>query len=194
MKNVLIINTHQPYDSSPGVLNAALVALMDRILREKGYDVRISKIADGYDAAEEAEKHVWADFIIVQGPVNWMSFPWIFKKYQDEVYNLLGGRLFDGDGRHRGDPSLHYGSGGLGQDKRYMFSLTYNAPREAFDDEGQYLLQGKGVDDMFLPAHKSFRFMGMEPLETFVCYDVIKNPDIDNDFRRLEAHVERLFS
>jgi modulator of drug activity B len=35
--------------------------------------------------------------------------------------------------------------------------------------------------------------MGMEPLETFVCYDVLKNPDIDNDFRRLEAHLDRLF-
>jgi modulator of drug activity B len=35
--------------------------------------------------------------------------------------------------------------------------------------------------------------MGMEPLETFVCYDVLKNPDIDNDFLRLEAHLDRLF-
>ena len=74
-----------------------------------------------------------------------------------------------------------------------MLSLTYNAPRAAFDDPEQYLMQGRGVDDMFLPAHLCFRFMGMEPLETFVCYDVLKNPDIDNDFRRLEAHLDRLF-
>ena len=74
-----------------------------------------------------------------------------------------------------------------------MFSLTYNAPREAFGDAGQYLLQGKGVDDMFLPAHLCFRFMGMEPLDTFVCYDVHKNPDIENDFVRLEEHLGRLF-
>ena len=194
MKNILIINTHQPYESSPGVLNAALVALMDRILRDKGYEVRCTKVSDGYDAAEEAEKHVWADVIIVQGPVNWMAFPWSFKKYQDEVYNLLSGKLFDGDGRHRSDPSLHYGSGGLGGDRKYKLSLTYNAPRDAFDDEEQYLLQGKGVDDMFLPAHMCFRFMAMEPLDTFVCYDVHKNPDVENDFKRLEAHLDRLFS
>ena len=193
MQNVLIINTHPPYVSSPGVLNAALVALMDRILRDKGYTVRLTKVAAGYDIGEEAEKHRWADVVIVQGPVNWMAFPWSFKKYQDEVYGALGGSLYDGDGRHRDQPGLHYGSGGLGQARKYMLSLTYNAPRAAFDDPEQYLLQGRGVDDMFLPAHLCFRFMGMEPLETFVCYDVLKNPDIDNDFRRLEAHMDRLF-
>jgi modulator of drug activity B len=193
MRNVLIINTHQPYESSPGVLNAALVALMERMLRDKGHAVRLTKVATGYDIEEEAEKHRWADVVIVQGPVNWMAFPWSFKKYQDQVYGALGGSLYDGDGRHRDQPRKHYGSGGLGQAKKYMLSLTYNAPRAAFDDPEQYLLQGRGVDDMFLPAHLCFRFMGMEPLETFVCYDVLKNPDIENDFRRLEAHLDRLF-
>mgnify|MGYP000508910241 CR=1 FL=1 len=84
-------------------------------------------------------------------------------------------------------------AGGTLNGTRYMLSLTFNAPRDAFDDPEQYLMQGRGVDDMFLPAHLCFRFMGMEPLETFVCYDVLKNPDIDNDFRRLEAHLDRLF-
>jgi modulator of drug activity B len=193
MKNVLIINAHQPYDSSPGALNAALVELAREHLEGKGRTVRVSRVADGYDIGEEAARHRWADLVIVQGPVNWMGFPWCFKKYQDEVYGALGGGvLFDGDGRSRSDGPRHYGSGGLAQDKRYMLSLTYNAPRAAFDDPGQYLLQGKGVDDMFLPVHLSFRFMAMQPLDTFVCYDVLKNPDIENDFKRYRAHLERL--
>jgi modulator of drug activity B len=74
-----------------------------------------------------------------------------------------------------------------------MLSLTYNAPRELFDNPSQYFLQGKGVDDMFLPTHLNFRFMGMEPLQTFVCYDVHKDPDTENDFKRLERHLERHF-
>jgi modulator of drug activity B len=193
MHNVLIINAHQPYESSPGELNAALVALMQRILRARGHAVRLTEVAAGYDVGEEAGKHRWADVVVVQGPVNWMAFPWCFKKYQDEVYGALGGALYDGDGRHRDQPGRHYGSGGLGQARQYMLSLTYNAPRAAFDDPEQYLLQGRGVDDMFLPVHLCFRFMGMQPLETFVCYDVVKNPAIDNDFRRLEAHLDRLF-
>ena len=193
MNNALIINTHHPYESSKGKLNGEIARRMRDALEEKGWKVRATKVSEGYDIAEEAEKHSWANVIILQGPVNWMGFPWSFKKYQDEVYGAVVGVLFDGDGRHRGDPSLHYGSGGLGQGKKYMLSLTYNAPRAAFDDPEQYLLQGKGVDDMFLPVHLCFRFMGIEPLETFVCYDVHKNPDIENDFKRLAIHLDRYF-
>ena len=131
MNNVLIINTHHPYPSSGGALNAALTDLAAQRLRGKGCEVRVTKVADGYDAREEADKHAWADLVIVQGPVNWMSFPWSYKKYQDEVYGALGGVLYEGDGRHRDDPSLHYGSGGMKLGKKYMLSLTYNAPREA---------------------------------------------------------------
>jgi len=195
VKKVLIINTHHPYESSPGRLNAAVAAAMERSLLEKGWQVKTTRVADGFQAGEEADKHLWADVVILQGPVNWMGFPWSFKKYQDEVYGELGGgRLYDGDGRHHDQPGSQYGSGGLGQDKKYMLSLTYNAPREAFDDTSQYLLRGGGVDDMFLPAHLCFRFMGMKPIETFVCYDVHKNPDTENDFRRLEEHLDRHFS
>lgn len=193
MKNILIINTHHPYPSSGGALNAALTDLASGHLKQKGYKVKVTRVVAGYDVREEADKHAWADVVIVQGPVNWMSFPWSYKKYQDEVYGALGGILFDGDGRHRSDPSPHYGSGGMKLGKKYMLSLTYNAPREAFDDDEQFLLQGRGVDDMFLPSHLAFRFMGMAPLETFVCYDVIKNPDIDNDFIRYRRHLDRLF-
>lgn len=193
VKNALIINTHHPYASSPGRLNAALAGYIESTLRDKGYAVRSTRSAEEYDVAEEADKHHWADVIILQGPVNWMGFPWSFKKYQDDVYGKLGGRLFDSDGRHRDRPGAQYGTGGRDHGKKYMLSLTYNAPREAFGNAGQYLLQGKGVDDMFLPTHLNFRFMGMEPLETFVCYDVHKNPDTENDFRRLALHLDRHF-
>jgi modulator of drug activity B len=30
--------------------------------------------------------------------------------------------------------------------------------------------------------HLNFKFFGMEPLPTFACFDVMKNPDIENDF------------
>jgi modulator of drug activity B len=194
MNKVLIINAHHPYPSSGGRLNAALVERAGDLLAAKGYEVRTTRVSDGYDIAEEAEKLGWADAIIVQGPVYWMGFPWSYKKYQDEVYGVLGGgKLYDGDGRHRDDPGLHYGSGGRAQAKKYMFSLTFNAPRAAFDDPEQYLFGGKGVDDLFFPSHMAFRFMGMQAMETFVCYDVLKNPEIENDFRRFERHLDTLF-
>lgn len=40
----------------------------------------------------------------------------------------------------------------------------------------------------------NFRFFGMEALETFVCFDVMKNADIENDFKRLGDHINKNFS
>lgn len=103
------------------------------------------------------------------------------------------GQLCDGDGRTRSDPSKQYGTGGLLHDKKYMLSLTFNAPNEAFNDPKQWFFEGKSVDDLFWPMHLNFRFLGMQPLETFVCYDVMKNPEVENDFSRFEKHLDKYF-
>jgi len=41
--------------------------------------------------------------------------------------------------------------------------------------------------------HLNFKFFDMEPLPTFVCFDVMKNPDIENDFIRFESPLDRHF-
>ena len=74
-----------------------------------------------------------------------------------------------------------------------MLSLTFNAPKEAFDDPDQYLFQGKSVDDLFFPMHMNFRFFGMTQMETFVCHDVMKNPQIVTDLANFEAHLNKYF-
>lgn len=38
-----------------------------------------------------------------------------------------------------------------------------------------------------------FRFFGMESLEIFPCYDVMKNADIEVDFKHFEAHIDTHF-
>ena len=145
-----------------------------------------------WDVAEELDNHQWADVILLQTPVNWMGVPWRFKQYMDEVYSAgMAGQLCDGDGRTRSNPDRQYGSGGTLVGKKYMLSLTFNAPLESFDDENQFLFQGKSLDDLFFPMHMNFRFFGMEPLESFACFDVLKNPDIENDFQRFDAHISK---
>jgi modulator of drug activity B len=74
-----------------------------------------------------------------------------------------------------------------------MLSLTFNAPKEAFDDESEYLFQGKSVDDLFFPMHMNLRFFGMTPLPTFASFDVMKNADIENDFQRFSTHIQKTF-
>ena len=33
----------------------------------------------------------------------------------------------------------------------------------------------------------------MKPLPTFACYDVMKNANIENDFKRLDKHLQEVF-
>lgn len=194
MNKAFIINAHHYYEFSKGELNSALIKRMESQLKAKGYDIRHTKIDDGWDVEQELEKHQWADVVIVQTPVNWMGVTWPMKKYIDEVYTAgMFGALCENDGRTSDSPKDGYGSGGVLSDTKYMLSLTFNAPKESFDDTNQYLFQGKSVDDLWFPMHMNFRFFAMEALPTFVCYDVMKNPDIEGDFKRLEQHLSDYF-
>ncbi len=194
MSNILIINAHHKYPFAEGRLNGSLVQKADELLTAGGHTTRVVTIDDGWDVDRELENHQWADIVLLQTPVNWMGVPWTFKKYMDEVYTAgMGGQLCDGDGRHREAPEKQYGSGGTLVGKKYMLSLTFNAPKASFDDAGQFLFQGKGVDDLLVPMHMNFRFFGMEPLPTFACFDVMKNADVENDFKRFAAHLGENF-
>lgn len=194
MKNILLINGHQYYLLAEGRLNKTLFEKAHSYLESQNYAVKTTITQENYDVEEELKKHQWADVIILQAPVNWMMVPWSFKKYMDEVYTAgMRGALTVGDGRSAEAPKENYGTGGTMTGKKYMLSLTFNAPEEAFNNPSEYLFQGKSVDDLLFPMHMNFRFFGMAPLETFACFDVMKNADIDNDFKRFQAHLEKLF-
>ena len=194
MKNVFIINAHEPWPFSEGRLNRSLVERAKSRLESRGYAIQLTTMHDDYDIDAEIEKHRWADVQILQTPCNWMGVPWTFKKYMDHVYSAgMDGRLCDGDGRTRRDATKQFGSGGKLAGKKYMLSITYNAPQDAFDDPAQHFFGGRGVDDLFWPMHLNYKFFGMTPLETFACHDVLKNPDVDNDFVRFDSHLDRLF-
>ncbi|RYF62370.1 MAG: T9SS type B sorting domain-containing protein, partial [Cytophagaceae bacterium] len=67
--------------------------------------------------------------------------------------------------------------GGLLHGKCYMLSVTWNAPLEAFEDKEQFF-HGVGVDGVYLAQHKANQFIGLDTLPTFMCNDVIKQPDV----------------
>lgn len=195
MRNILIINTHQYYPFSEWKLSQTMIDNMSDILWKSWFNIDYTTMKDEYDVEKEIEKHKWADAIILQIPVNWMWVSWSFKKYMDEVYTAwMMGEMSDGDGRTRKDPLKQYGTWGILTDTKYMLSLTFNAPKESFNDENQWFFAGKSEDDLFYPTHMNFKFFGMQPLKTFVSYDVMKNPDIENDLKRLKAHIETQFN
>ena len=195
MSKILILNGAQPYAFAPGRLNATLAKRAKDHLEAQGHEVRITTVADGYDVEAEVESHRWADTVIMQFPVNWMGVPWSFKKYMDEVYTVgMDGRLTAGDGRTAKAPKANYGMGGTLTGTRYMLSATFNAPSEAFDDPEEPFFEGMSVDDLLRPMHLNAKFFGMTPLTTFSSHDVMKNPDVDADLARFDAHLGAVFA
>ncbi|RRS09386.1 flavodoxin family protein [Pseudoalteromonas sp. J010] len=193
MSNILIINGHQYYPFSEGKLNATLVEKAVSMLESKGHKTRVVTISEETNVEQELEHHRWADIIILQTPINWMGVTWSFKKYMDEVYTAgMGGALCSGDGRTQKAPKRNYGTGGALTNTKYMMSLTFNAPEESFNNATEFF-EGKSVDDLLFPMHMNFKFFGMQPMETFACFDVMKNADIENDFKRFEAHIHKHF-
>ena len=192
MKNVLLINAHQHYEGiSSGQLNKTLVGVIKDEMEKRGFRVQQTDIEQGYEIDAEVKKHVWADIIILQSPVYWFGTPWIYKKYVDEVFTagMIQQAFITGDGRTRQDPSKQYGSGGVMQGKKYMSSLTWNAPKDAFGDLRQDLFKGKTVDDVFVANTSNYKFCGVEILPSFSCFDVLKEPHVDMDIEKLRKHL-----
>ncbi len=195
MNKILIINAHQKYEGfAEGKLNQTFIDVMKTEFETEGSEVKLSSIEAGYDPMEEVEKHVWADLIITQSPVYWFGSPWIYKKYIDEVFNtgLFNQTLIVDDGRTRTDPSKQYGTGGKMYGKKFMLSLTWNAPKEAFGDKDQVIFEGKTVDEAFIGHSSVYKFCGAEILPSFSSFNVLKNPQVDKDIEALKLIISKL--
>lgn len=188
MSNILIINGAKKFAHSNGDLNNTLTNLASNVLLELGHQVKITRTDGEYDIQQEIQKYLWADVIIYQMPGWWMGAPWTVKKYIDEIFTEGHGTLYANDGRTRSDASKQYGSGGLIQDKKYMLSLTWNAPMQAFTEKDQFF-NGVGVDGVYLAFHKANQFLGMQSLSTFIVNDVIKAPDIASYETEYRQHL-----
>lgn len=189
MKTILLLNGSKKFGSSEGRLSAILQEVAKETLSSLGHKVLETHIDKGYTVESEVKKLLDSDVWIYQMPGWWMGEPWIVKEYIDKVYMAGAGKFFTSDGRHRDNPSKNYGTGGLLQDKRYMFSLTWNAPLEAFNDKNEFF-GGVGVDGVYLHLHKAHEFMGLKALPTFICNDVVKNPQVEKFKAEYKAHLE----
>ena len=193
MSNILIVNGAKQFAHSNGELNDTLTVLANKVLCELGHTVQISRADSDYEIQAEIQKYVWADVVIYQMPGWWMGAPWTVKKYIDDIFTEGHGTLYASDGRSRSDASKKYGSGGLIHDKKYMLSLTWNAPMEAFTEQDQFF-HGVGVDGVYLPFHKANQFLGMQSLKTFIVNDVIKAPEVEAYMAQYREHLTQVFA
>lgn len=193
MKKILIINGAKQFAHSNGELNDTLTDFALKHLNDMGHSVQVTRTDIEYDIQQEIQKYVWADVVIYQMPGWWMGEPWTMKKYIDEVFTEGHGTLYASDGRTRSNADKKYGSGGLLQGKKYMLSLTWNAPLQAFEDENQFF-EGVGVDGVYLHFHKANQFLGMQGLATYIANDVIKAPNVPAYLTAYREHLNQLFA
>ena len=197
LKKVLLIDTHLTYPNwTEGTLNNSFYQIAKDFFSSKSYEVLETKVEKGYNTEEEVEKHLQADLVILQTPVNWFGAPWIYKKYVDEVFNsgLNSKKLLIGDGRSKDDEFKQYGSGGNMQGRKFMICATWNAPAEAFNNPSQNLLQGKNTSDLFLNITSNYRFCGYDILPDYNCFDIYKGDTIQKDLENHPAHLEKVLS
>ena len=181
MKKVLIINGHQYYDVvARGELTNKIIEKANKFFKENGFEVKYTHIEKGYDVKEECEKFEWADAVLFQYPVYWMGVPWISKKYFDETFT---------QGRH----SKTYGSGGLLKGKKYMLSITYNCPKSEFNNPNGFF-DGLSLDEANVATHKTFQFVGLEPLKTYSVHDIFKGDlDLNKELAKFEETLRENF-
>ncbi len=196
-KKVLLINTHLTYPNwTEGELNDSFIQKAKAFFEAKRFEVLETAVEKGYEPNEEEKKHLEADIVILQTPVNWFGAPWIYKKYVDEVFNigLFNKSFLTGDGRTKDDPTSQYGTGGLLQGKKFMICATWNAPAEAFNNADQKLFEGRGLTDIFLPITSNYRFCGYEIMDSYNCFDIFRRSDIDKDLENYPVYLAEVFS
>ncbi|MBB6459789.1 NAD(P)H-dependent oxidoreductase [Flammeovirga kamogawensis] len=193
MKKILVINGAQKFLHSQGSLNKSITELSVNYFEKRdGFEVKFTNVDDEYFIEEEVEKFVWADVIIYHTPIWWFSIPFGFKKYIDEILTHGENKIYVSDGRHRVEPKLHYGTGGLLKGKKYFLTTSWNAPEEAFTLENEFFDQ-KSVDEgAMFGFHKMNSFIGLEKLGTYHFYDVMKDPKIEQDFKKYTALLDEL--
>jgi len=196
-KKVLLINAHLTYPNwTEGKLNSSFYQIAKDFFTAQSFEVLETTIEDGYNPEEEERKHLEADIVILQMPVNWFGAPWIYKKYVDEVFNsgLFSKSFLTGDGRTKDEPAKQYGTGGNLHGKKFMICATWNAPAEAFDNPAQQLMQGKSTAELFLNITSNYRFCGYNIITGYNCFDIFRRSDISKDLENYPAHLEKVFN
>ncbi|MGB0837251.1 MAG: NAD(P)H-dependent oxidoreductase [Flavobacteriaceae bacterium] len=189
--NVLIINgASQVFYKDSGKLNKEIEKACEVHLLSKENHVQLTHVDQVLDLKEEVEKWLWADLIIFHTPVWWFGLPYPFKGYLDNVFTEGQQRIYKNDGRSSSSPKLNYGKGGL-LNSKYMLITTWNAPEETFTTPGELMYQRPPDEGVFYGFHKMCSFIGLEPIEGFHFYDVVKDMDFEKSMSDFVNHLER---
>lgn len=194
MKNVFIINGGHAFAHSPGKFNETLLQESIQHFKEIGFEVKFTKVGEEYDLKEEVEKFKWADLIIYHTPIWWFQLPFRFKEYIDRVFTEgHENGIYMSDGRSRKNPAINYGTAGSLKGKPYILTTSWNAPKEAFEREGEFFEQRSVDDGAMFGFHKMNQFADMKKLASIHFHDIEKNADVPKELKRYKAFLNDLF-
>lgn len=136
------------------------------------------------DIAQEQEKLLWADVVVLQFPFWWFGVPAILKGWMDRVFahGFAIGVPKEGTRQWR-----RYGEGRLAG-RRAMLAVTTGGREGQFSPRG---INGP-IDDLLFPLnHGLFHYTGLQPLPPFVAFQTVRaTPD---EFEQMcSRYVERL--
>lgn len=194
MQKILIINAAQHFGHSGGRFNNTIAETTLNFLTSRGYDIKTTNIASGYDPTEEVAKFVWADTVIYHTPIWWFQLPNAFKKYIDEVFTAgHGNGIYHNDGRRSDNPGINYGTGGMLHGRHYLLTTSWNAPKTSFTLPGEFFGERSVDDGPLFGFHRMNAFTGMKPLRSFHFHDVEKNANVESDMLDYTRHLESVF-
>lgn len=132
------------------------------------------------DIKDEIEKVKWADFVLFQFPLWWLSVPAILKGWVDRVFAM--GWLY-------GPGVGFYDQGGL-KGKKTMLSVTTGGPETMFSKHG---ISGDMMEQVLHHIHRGIlSFSGMDVLPPFVAYGAAHHEE--NRKKYLASFNERLLT
>ncbi|HGZ4935190.1 NAD(P)H-dependent oxidoreductase [Enterococcus faecalis] len=178
--NILLVNGYQNHPFSKGELNTSLFNIYFNEFRNK-HNVMISSV-ENYNIIEERNKFLWADTVVFQFPIYWFDVPGKLKLYMDEIFEYNQFYSF----------ADKYGTGGLMKNTSYMLSTTWNAPISEFNND-QGFFEGKNVDDVLLPFHKTMQFCGFTQKKSISFHNVVKECQFELYQSELLEHIKKEF-
>lgn len=119
------------------------------------------------DVAQEQEKLLWADLVVLQFPLWWFSVPAILKGWIDRVF-VHGFAI--GVPKPGTRQWLRYGEGRLAG-KRAMLAVTTGGREEQYGDRG---INGEIDSLLFHLNHGLLHYTGMTVLRPFLAYRTVR--------------------
>ncbi|WP_202079857.1 NAD(P)H-dependent oxidoreductase [Caldalkalibacillus salinus] len=180
MRNLLLINGHEPFERAPGRLNTTMInTIRDVCCRE--FNIKMTHVVKGYQVKEEIEKFKWADIVVLQTPIYWFNVPGVLKTYMDHVF--IPEVFFT--------KSNQFGRGGLLTEKAYMLSVSWGAKQKEFSASSSDFLDGYNEDQVLFPIHKTFEYCGFKQLPTFSIHSAMNLTFSINTYKdQLKEHLQ----